>query len=106
MKEILESMESLTAQLKELEGRMAKGSYKGKNVTEMLGANPQLGFSKLVEFKAAVDRMRGLAWVYMEAAASTGRFPAQRIPQALKEFLQQQAPKPHSSSASADKKTG
>jgi hypothetical protein len=50
--------------------------------------------------------MRGLAWVYMEAAASTGRFPAQRIPQALKEFLQQQAPKPHSSSASADKKTG
>jgi len=105
MKEIIESMETLTTQLKELEKRMHKGDYAGKNVTEMLGTNPQSGFSKLVEFKAAVDRMRGLAWVYMEAAASTGKFPAQRIPQALKEFLQQQAHTTHTAHPSG-KKTG
>src|SRR5438552_3159278 len=104
MKEILESMEALTAQLKKLETQMSGRDYGEKKVTEMLGPNPQLGFSKLVEFKAAVDRMRGLAWVYMEAAASSGKFPVQRIPQALKEFLQQQAAKAHP--AHGGKKTG
>src|SRR5947209_10331592 len=105
MKEILESMEALTAQLKKLETQMSGRDYAEKKVTEMLGPNPQSGFSKLVEFKAAVDRMRGLAWVYMEAAASTGKFPAQRIPQALKEFLQQQAHTTHTAHPSG-KKTG
>ena len=51
----------------------------------------KLGLSPLVEFKAALDRMRGSRGVYMEAAGSAGKLPAQRIPQAFKEFLQQQA---------------
>jgi hypothetical protein len=104
MKEIIESMEALTVQLKELETQMSGGGYAEKKVHEMLGSNPQLGFSKLVEFKAAVDRMRGLAWVYMEAAASSGKFSTPRIPQALKDFLQQQATKTHTSHSG--KKTG
>lgn len=105
MNEILKAMEVITPQLQELETRLAHGDFSGKNVTELLGANPQLGFSRIVEFKATLDRMRGLTWVYMEAAANAGKFPAQRIPQALKEFLQQQATKAQTSPASS-KKTG
>lgn len=104
MKEILEVIESLTPKLAELESKMANGALAGKNVNDLLGPNPQSGFSKLIEFKAAIDRMRGLTWVYMEAAASAGKFPAQRIPQALREFLQQEATK--TSAASAGKKIG
>lgn len=105
MNEILKAMEVITPQLQDLETQLANGDFSGKNVSELLGANPQLGFSRIVEFKATLDRMRGLTWVYMEAAANAGKFPAQRIPQALKEFLQQQATKAQASPASS-KKTG
>ena len=104
MKEILETMESLTPKLAELELQMTHGDFAGKNATELLGSNPQLAFSKLIEFKAAIDRMRGLTWLYMEAAANAGKFPAQRIPPALREFLQREAAK--SNSAGAGKKIG
>lgn len=104
MKEILEAMESLTAKLAELESQMTRGDFSGKNASDLLGTNPQLAFSKLIEFKAAIDRMRGLTWVYMEAAANAGKFPVQRIPQALREFLQHEASK--TSSANAGKKIG
>ena len=40
-----------------------------------------------------LDRMRGLTWGYLEAAASAGKFPAQRIAQALKDFLHDQSVK-------------
>ena len=89
MNEILKTMEAMIPQLKELETQLATGNNANKDVDELLGQNPQQAFSRLVEFKAALDRMRGLTWVYMEAAA--GKFPAQRIPQPLKQFLQQQA---------------
>jgi hypothetical protein len=105
MKEILKAMEAITPQLQDLETQLTHGDFSGKNVTELLGSNPQLGFSRIVEFKAALDRMRGLTWVYMEAAANAGKFPAQRIPQALKEFLQQQAVRAQTSPSSS-KKTG
>jgi hypothetical protein len=105
MKEILQAVEAITPQLQELEMRLAHGDFAGKNVDELLGPNPQSGFSRLVEFKAALDRMRGLTWAYLEAAASAGKFPAQRIPQGLKEFLQQQASQTHASHATG-KKTG
>ena len=105
MKEILQAVEAITPKLEELETYLARGDFAGKTVNELLGANPQSGFSKLVEFKATLDRMRGLIWVYMEAAASAGKFPAQRIPQALKDFLQQQAAQSQASHAGT-KKTG
>lgn len=105
MTEILKAMEAITPQLDELEKQLARGEFSGKDLNEVLGQNPQLAFSRLVEFKAALDRMRGLTWVYMEAAANAGKFPAQRIPQALKEFLQQQASQTQASHT-AGKKTG
>lgn len=98
MKEILKTMEAMIPQLKELETQLATGNVANKDVDELLGQNPQQAFSRLVEFKAALDRMRGLTWVYMEAVATAGKFPAQRIPQALKQFLQQQASQTHASS--------
>lgn len=91
MKDVIEAMESLTPKLAELESQMARGDLAGKDLTDLLGPNPQLGFSKLIEFKATIDRMRGLTWVYLEAAANAGKFPNQRIPKPLREFLQQQA---------------
>ena len=103
MKEILDAMQDITPKLQELESHLTHGDFSGKNVTELLGSNPQLGFSRLVEFKAALDRMRGLTWVYMEAAANAGKVPAQRIPQALREFLQQQATQAQSSHTSKKK---
>jgi len=104
MKEIVEAMESLTPRLEELEKQMTSRDFSGKNAKDLLGSNPQLTFSRLVEFKVALDRMRGLTWVYMEAAENAGRGPVKRMPQALKEFLQQQATKTQSSHA-AGKKT-
>lgn len=91
MKEILKTMEAMIPQLKELEIQLATGNVANKDVDELLGQNPQQAFSRLLEFKAALDRMRGLTWVYMEAAANAGKFPAQRIPAPLKQFLQEQA---------------
>ena len=93
MKQIIEGIESLTPRLRELELEMAKGDLSGTNADDLLGANPQLGFSKLIEFKAALDRMRSVTWVYMEAAAAAGRLPAQRVPHLLREFLRQEATK-------------
>lgn len=104
MKEILKAMEAIAPQLEALETQLVHGQLDGKDADELLGQNPQLAFSRLVEFKAALDRMRGLTWVYMEAAASAGKFPAQRIPQQLKQFLQQQAAKTHATDAN-DRKT-
>ena len=101
MKEILETMETLTPKLEALEALLARGDFRKEGLSDLLGPNPKAGFSRLIEFKAMLDRMRGLTWVYLEAAASVGKFPAQRIPQALKEFLQEQAVKTHSG-----KKTG
>lgn len=104
MKEILKAMEAITPQLEQLESQLAHGEFAGKDVSELLGQNPQTAFSRLVEFKATLDRMRGLTWVYLEAAANAGKFPAQGIPQPLKQFLQQQATKP--TTHVTDKKTG
>ena len=93
MKNILETMESILPGLQDLESKMTRAEFRGKSHSELLGSDPQLAFSQLLEFKAALDRMRGLTWVYMEAAANAGRLPSQRIPTALKDFLQQQASK-------------
>jgi hypothetical protein len=103
MNEILQAMEAITPKLEELETQLAHGEFAGKDVNELLGQNPQSAFSRLVEFKAALDRMRGLTWVYMEAAASAGKLPAQRIPQPLKQFLQQQAAETHAANLSGKK---
>jgi hypothetical protein len=96
MKEILETMETLTPKLEALEALMARGDFRNESLSDLLGPNPKVGFSRLIEFKAMLDRMRGLTWVYLEAAASAGKFPAQRIPQALKGFLHEQSSKTHS----------
>lgn len=93
MKNILETMGTILPRLEDLELEMTRAEFRGKSPAEVLGPDPQHVFSRLLEFKAALDRMRGLTWVYMEAAAHAGRLPSQRIPPALKEFLQQQATK-------------
>jgi hypothetical protein len=96
--DILSAMDAIIPKLEALEAQMTRGDFGGKNLAEVLGPNPQAACSRLVEFKAALDRMRGITWVYMEAAASVGRTPVPRIPQPLKEFLQQQATRSHSRS--------
>ncbi|HWY67329.1 MAG TPA: hypothetical protein VNX88_01630 [Terriglobales bacterium] len=101
MKEILESMETLAPKLAALEALMSRGDFRKESLSDLLGPNPKAAFSRLIEFKATLDRMRGLTWGYLEAAASAGKLPAQRIPQALKEFLHDQSTKTHSG-----KKTG
>ena len=101
MKEILESIEALQPKLEALEALMTRGDFRHESLSDLLGPNPKVGFSRLIEFKAMLDRMRGLTWVYLEAAASAGKFPAQRIPEALKGFLHEQSVKTHSG-----KKTG
>ena len=93
MRQILEAMGSILPRLEDLESQMTRAEFRGKSPAEMLGPDPQQAFSRLLEFKAALDRMRGLTWVYLEAAANAGRMPSQRIPPALKDFLQQQAAK-------------
>ena len=93
MRQILETMGLILPRLEDLESQMTRAEFRGKSRAEVLGPDPQQAFSRLLEFKAALDRMRGLTWVYMEAAANAGRLPSQRIPPALKEFLQQQAAK-------------
>jgi hypothetical protein len=93
MNNILQAMAALTPQLENLESYLSGGDFAKKGVDDLLGENPQAAFSKIVEFKAALDRMRGLTWVYMEAAASAGRFSAERTPQPLKRFLREQAAK-------------
>jgi len=103
MNEIIENIESLASQLNKLEGLMSKADFQGKSIDDLLGSNPKVGFSRLVEFKVALDRMRGLTWVYMEAAASATKLPAHRIPQALNDFLQQQATRTQANSV--NKKT-
>jgi hypothetical protein len=47
--------------------------------------------------------MRGLTWVYMEAAANAGKLSAQRISQPLKQFLQQQAAETQAANLSGKK---
>lgn len=96
MKEILESIETLAPKLEALEALMASGDFRKERLSELLGPNPKATFSRLIEFKATLDRMRGLTWNYLEAAASAGKFPAQRISHALKEFLHEQSIKMHS----------
>jgi hypothetical protein len=96
MQELFDVLETVTPELERLEKQILGSPVEGKSATELLGENPQLGFSKLVEFKAVLDRMRAVTWVYMEAAAKSGNFPAQRIPQPLKHFLQEQAAKSRS----------
>ena len=93
MKNILETMGSILPRLEDLESLMTHAEFRGKSPAEVMGPDPQQAFSRLLEFKAALDRMRGLTWVYMEAAANADRLPSQRIPPSLKEFLQQQATK-------------
>src|SRR5207248_3322541 len=87
MKQILESMETLTPKLQALETLMSHGDFRKESLSDLLGPNPKAAFSRLIEFKAMLDRMRGLTWGYLEAAASAGKVPVQRIPQALKDFL-------------------
>ena len=96
MKEILENIEALAPKLEALEALMSGGDFRKESLSELLGPNPKATFSRLIEFKATLDRMRSLTWGYLEAAASAGKFPAQRIPHALKEFLHEQSLKMHS----------
>ena len=106
MQDMLETMDRLTGELQRLEAQMLGQDFEGRNALELLGANPQAGYSKLVEFKAAVDRLRAFTWVYMEAAAKAGNFPSQKIPIALREFLNEQATRTRGASAAPAAKQG
>lgn len=93
MQELLKAMEAVTPELERLEKQILGSPVEGKSATELLGSNPQIGLSKLVEFKAMLDRMRAVTWVYLEAAAKSGRFLSQPVPEPLQQFLQEQATK-------------
>ena len=91
MQELLKAMETVRPELERIEKQILGSAVEGKSATELLGTNPQVGFSQLVEFKAVLDRMRAVTWVYMEAAARSGKFQTQAIPEPLQQFLREQA---------------
>jgi hypothetical protein len=91
MKEILDSIDTIAPKLEALERLMSRKDFRRESLSELLGPNPKAAFSRLIEFKATLDRMRGLTWGYLEAAAGAAKFPAQRIPNALREFVHDQS---------------
>lgn len=87
MSELLDKMKRLGSELRELEAELADSGFKQMSANQLLGTNPRAGFADLTEFKASVDRMRYLTWLYMEAAAITAGLPAQQVPEALRNHM-------------------
>ena len=78
-------MSSLTEQLRKLEKQIDLHEFEGRKPTTSLGEDPAQGFAVITEYKAAIDRMRYITWIYMEAAANSAEIPVQAVPQALRQ---------------------
>lgn len=80
-------MQSLTEELRRLEKRLDLREFEGSTAVTSLGEDPSQGFSAITEFKAAIDRMRYVTWMYMEAAARSIHVPVQAVPPALRQKI-------------------
>lgn len=86
MANVVQAMHALTTQLQQLETEIDPHEFEGRAAS--LGQNPAQAFATITEFKAAIDRMRYLTWMYMEAAARSTNVPVQSVPRALRRHMQ------------------
>ena len=86
MANVVQAMHALTTQLQQLETEIDPHEFEGRSTS--LGQNPAQAFATITEFKAAIDRMRYLTWMYMEAAARSTNVPVQSVPRALRRHMQ------------------
>ena len=84
----IQAMRELTRQLQQLETEMDPHQFEDAGPGDSLGQNPAHAFATITEFKAAIDRMRYLTWMYMEAAARSTNVPVQAVPRALRRHMQ------------------
>ena len=88
MPNLISIMDSLTEQLRQIEKEIDLEALEHSGVANSLGERPAQAFATITEFKAAIDRMRYLTWMYMEAAARSRNVPVQAVPQALRRHMQ------------------
>jgi hypothetical protein len=85
--DILAAMQSLTEELRRLEQKIDLRELETRDPSRMLGGDPAKGFALITEFKAAIDRMRYISWICMEAAARFANVPVQSVPPALRQKI-------------------
>jgi hypothetical protein len=83
----IKTMDSLIEQLRQLEKEIDLDEFEHPGHADSLGEKPAQAFATITEFKAAIDRMRYLTWMYMEAAARSTNIPVQAVPQALRRHM-------------------
>jgi len=88
MANLVQAMHALTTQLQQLETEIDLHEFEDTGRSAFLGQNPAQAFATITEFKAAIDRMRYLTWMYMEAAARSTNIPVQAVPRALRRQMQ------------------
>lgn len=88
MPNLIKMMDSLIEQLRQLEREIDLNEFEHPGRADSLGDKPAQAFATITEFKAAIDRMRYLTWMYMEAAARSTNIPVQAVPQALRRHMQ------------------
>jgi hypothetical protein len=88
MPNLIKTMDSLTEQLRQLEKDIDLEEFEHSGRATSLGEKPAQAFASITEFKAAIDRMRYLTWMYMEAAARSTNIPVKAVPQALRRHMQ------------------
>ena len=88
MPNLIKTMDSLIEQLHQLEKDIDVEALEHSGIASSLGERPAQAFATITEFKATIDRMRYLTWMYMEAAARSRNIPAQAVPQALRRHMQ------------------
>jgi len=84
----IQVMRALTTQLQQLETEIDPHQFEEEGPVTSLGKDPAEAFATITEFKAAIDRMRYLTWMYMEAAARSTNIPVQAVPRALRRQMQ------------------
>jgi len=84
----IQAMRALTTQLQQLETEIDPHQFEESGPVASLGQDPAQAFATITEFKAAIDRMRYLTWMYMEAAARSTNIPVQAVPRALRRQMQ------------------
>jgi hypothetical protein len=88
MPDLIKTMDSLIEQLRQLEKEIDLEALEHSGVASSLGEQPAQAFATITEFKAAIDRMRYIIWMYMEAAARSRNIPVRAVPPALRRHMQ------------------
>lgn len=88
MNDPIQAMRALTRQLQQLETELDPHQFEDEGPSASLEQDPAQAFATITEFKAAIDRMRYLTWMYMEAAARSTNVPIQSVPRALRRHMQ------------------